>query len=198
MESDEKRRCWATVTECAKDGTVALGAVVVARRWGRTEGTGSGPRARLPASEGGDRGVMGGSPSARHSGAPVQGAWTGGHGYVRIDIVTADARPLVWLHGEVRTPPFSTAARLEAGYLLRLLQQGEVIGMPHSRPMPSIGRGCHELRIRDADHAWRIVYRIDSDAIVIAEVFSKKQQRTPSDVVSTCRDRLRRYDEAAK
>jgi len=25
---------------------------------------------------------------------------------------------VVWLHGEVRTPPFSAAARIEAGYLL--------------------------------------------------------------------------------
>lgn len=30
-------------------------------------------------------------------------------------------QPLAWLHGEIKTPPFSTAARLEAGYLLRLL-----------------------------------------------------------------------------
>ena len=28
-------------------------------------------------------------------------------------------KPLAWLHGEVRTPPFSKAARIEAGYLLR-------------------------------------------------------------------------------
>jgi len=26
-------------------------------------------------------------------------------------------KPLVWLHGEVQTPPFSKTARLEAGYL---------------------------------------------------------------------------------
>jgi len=39
---------------------------------------------------------------------------------------------LVWLHGEVRTPPFSEAARREAGLLLRRLQRGEYIGMPHA------------------------------------------------------------------
>ncbi len=58
-------------------------------------------------------------------------------------------KPLVWLHGEVKTPPFTSAARLEAGLLLRRLQQGESVGLPQSRPMPSIGLGCHELRIRD-------------------------------------------------
>jgi len=58
-------------------------------------------------------------------------------------------KPLVWLHGEVRTPPFSKAARLEAGLLLRSLQRGENLSLPQSRPMPSIGPRCHELRIID-------------------------------------------------
>jgi hypothetical protein len=48
-------------------------------------------------------------------------------------------KPLAWLHGEVKTPPFSKAARLEAGFLLRQLQRGELLSMPKSRPMPSIG-----------------------------------------------------------
>jgi phage-related protein len=77
-------------------------------------------------------------------------------------------KPLVWMHGEVKTPPFSKLARLQAGFLLRLLQRGEKVTMPHSRPMPSIGRRCHELRMSDEKVSWRIVYRIDTDAIVIA------------------------------
>ncbi len=83
-------------------------------------------------------------------------------------------KPLVWLKSEVKTPPFSLDARIEAETLLRRLQQGEMIGLPHSRPMPSIGRRCRELRITDKDVTWRIVYRIDSDAVIIGEVFSKK------------------------
>jgi phage-related protein len=67
--------------------------------------------------------------------------------------------------------------------------------MPGSRPMPSVGKRCHELRILDEDAAWRIVYRIDDDAIVIAEVFKKKTQATPNDVIEACQRRLRRYDE---
>lgn len=58
-------------------------------------------------------------------------------------------KPLVWLHGELKTPPFSAMARIEAGYLLRLLQKGEKLSLPHSRPMPGIGARCHELRIVD-------------------------------------------------
>lgn len=103
---------------------------------------------------------------------------------------------MVWLHGIVKTPPFSAAARLEAGYLLRLLQGGDKLSMPHSRPMPSIGPHCHELRITDSDKIWRIVYRIDSDAIVIAEVFRKKSMTTPKAVIDVCKSRLRLYDDA--
>lgn len=105
-------------------------------------------------------------------------------------------KPLVWLHGEIKTPPFSGKARIEAGFLLRRLQRGESLGMPHSRPMPSIGRRCHELRVVDAGAAWRIVYRIDEDAIVIAEVFAKKTAKTPDHVIAVCARRLKEYDHA--
>lgn len=107
-------------------------------------------------------------------------------------------KPLVWLHGEIRTPPFSSGARIEAGLLLRRLQRGEKLVLPHSRPMPAIGRRCHELRIQDEDATWRIVYRIDSDAIVILEVFSKKSQQTPKVVIDTSRERLRRYGQISR
>jgi phage-related protein len=107
-------------------------------------------------------------------------------------------KPLIWLHGEVKSPPFTQAGRLEAGFLLRRLQRGDSIGMPASRPMPSIGARCHELRINDASGNWRLVYRIDSDAIVIVEVFSKKTQATPKAVVDVCRRRLKEYDHAGQ
>jgi phage-related protein len=105
-------------------------------------------------------------------------------------------KPLVWLEGEIKTPPFSQAARVEAGYLLRKLQRRETLGMPHSRPMPSIGSRCHELRINDESATWRIVYRLDADAIVILEVFSKKSRATPKAIIDTCKKRLKDYDDA--
>lgn len=103
-------------------------------------------------------------------------------------------KPLVWLHGKVKTPPFSRAARLEAGFLLRALQRGDSIPMPQSRPMAIIGPRCHELRIVDEKANWRIVYRLDTDAIVILEVFEKKTAKTPRHVVETCRLRLKEYE----
>ena len=107
-------------------------------------------------------------------------------------------KPLVWLHGEVKTPPFTKDSRLEAGLLLRRLQKGEKIALPHSRPMPSIGARCHELRINDEDNIWRIMYRIDADAIVILEVFKKKSAKTPKRVLDVCKLRLKVYDRETK
>lgn len=103
-------------------------------------------------------------------------------------------KPLVWLKGEVKTPPFSTNARLEAGFLLRRLQEREILSMPVSRPMPSISASCHELRINDQDKTWRIIYRIDEDAIVIIEVFNKTTNETPKKIIKTCQKRLKQYD----
>ena len=104
-----------------------------------------------------------------------------------------DDRDVVWLQGEVKTPPFSREARREAGLLLRRLQRGESLGLPASRPMPNVGRRCHELRIVDEDANWRIICRLDPDAVVILEVFSKKTGQTPKHVIETCRNRLKRY-----
>jgi phage-related protein len=99
------------------------------------------------------------------------------------------------LHGEVKTPPFSPSARIEAGFLLRQLQEGENLGLPHSRSMPNIGAHCHELRIRDQDTTWRIIYRIDDDAIVIVEVFNKTTRTTQKSSIEVCQKRLTRYDQ---
>jgi phage-related protein len=112
--------------------------------------------------------------------------------------MTEHDKPLVWLKGEVKTPPFTKDARIETGTLLRRLQGGEVVGMPHSRPMPSIGLRCHELRIRDENHNWRIIYRIDPDAIIIVEVFAKKTARTPNTIIGRCRARLNAYDDVER
>lgn len=77
--------------------------------------------------------------------------------------------------------------------LLRRLQAGENIPLPHSRPMPVIGKNCHELRIQDVNTTWRIVYHIDAVAIVILEVFAKNTQQTPKSVLDTCKARLKLY-----
>ena len=103
-------------------------------------------------------------------------------------------KAVTWLHCEIKTPPFSEAARIEAGKLIRSIQLGKKLDMPDSRPMPVIGPHCHELRIEDENKIWRIIYRIDVDFIVIADVFSKKTQKTPVEVIKVSKLRLRMYN----
>ncbi len=112
--------------------------------------------------------------------------------------MSLDDKPLVWLHERVKSPPFGAAARIEAGKLFRRLQRGETLSLPHSRPMPSIGPRVHELRIVDVDRSWRILYRVDPDAIVIATAFAKQTEQTPKRVVRTCQSRFRSYDHASE
>jgi phage-related protein len=105
----------------------------------------------------------------------------------------SDGKPLVWLHGEVKTPHFSVSARIEAGVLLRLLQVGTDVSLPHSRPLPVIGSSCNELRIPDISHNWRLIYFIGQHHIVIHEVFDKKTQTLPKHVILACQKRLAHY-----
>lgn len=103
-------------------------------------------------------------------------------------------KSLVILSGEIKTPPVSRNARREIGFLIRKLQQGAMVEMPHSRRMPSIGRRCHELRVNDASQTWRVIYRIDPDAILVAALFSKKTSKTPKRAIDQARKLLREYD----
>ena len=88
-----------------------------------------------------------------------------------------------WLADEVTVPPLSEKAAL-----------GGLPPMPHSRPMPSAGLRCHELRVRDRGIDWRIVYHITEEAIVVLDVFRKKTRTTPRAIIDRCRKRLRRYE----
>jgi phage-related protein len=70
--------------------------------------------------------------------------------------------------------------------------------MPHSRPMPDIGKRCHELRIRDKNRIWRLVYRVDTDAILAVAIFSKTTKTTSKHDIDNCKEALKQYDRAAK
>jgi len=48
--------------------------------------------------------------------------------------------------------------------------------------------------VNDKGQTWRIIYRIDFDAIVILDVVAKKTARTPDRMIDTCKQRLRKYD----
>ncbi len=75
--------------------------------------------------------------------------------------------------------------------------RGERLALPHARAMPTVGRRCIELRVRDEDANWRIMLRVDEDAVVVVEVFEKKTRKTPKRVIEAAKARLKRYDEVA-
>ncbi|MGL4513503.1 MAG: type II toxin-antitoxin system RelE/ParE family toxin [Lacipirellulaceae bacterium] len=106
--------------------------------------------------------------------------------------------PLVWLNSEVKSPPFTPEGRQEAGMLLRLLQEGERLGMPQSEPLTGLCPSCGCLRVRDAGANWRIMYRIDSDAVVVMEVYAKKTAAIPKGVFDRCKRRIKEYDETLR
>ena len=64
--------------------------------------------------------------------------------------------------------------------------------------MPAIAARCHELRINDEGRTWRLVYRIDTDAILVLAVFAKKTEKTPDEIIRICQKRLKNYDDASR
>ena len=68
------------------------------------------------------------------------------------------------------------------------------MGMPQAEPLPDVGRRCGALRIRDAEHNWRIMYRIDSDAVLVLDVYPKKTRKIPDEVIERCKKQLKQYD----
>jgi len=104
-------------------------------------------------------------------------------------------KELIVLRGEIKTPPLSREARREAGFLLRMLQEGEALSMPHARSMPGIGPRCLELRVKEKGKTWRIVCRVDPDAVIVADLFEKKTRTTPARIMQECRKRLKHYDD---
>ena len=103
-------------------------------------------------------------------------------------------KTLIILSGEIKTPPVSQESRREIGFLIRKLQMGLRLEMPHSRPMPSIGRRCYEMRVNDAGQTWRVIYRTDPDAVLVVAMFSKKTSQTPKQVIDQAKRLLREYD----
>ena len=72
---------------------------------------------------------------------------------------------------------FPAGARRAAGYQLDLVQNGRE---PNDyKPMPSIGQGVQEIRIREAEGAFRVIYLAKfEDAVYVLHCFQKKTQKT--------------------
>jgi phage-related protein len=72
------------------------------------------------------------------------------------------------------------------------LLEGHVLSMPLSRPMPSIGPGVHELRLRDRAGIYRVVYVLAGAGLVaLLHAFVKKAQKTPQQNIEIAQRRLK-------
>jgi len=72
------------------------------------------------------------------------------------------------------------------------LQLGFRLGMPLSKPMPTIAPGAAELRIKDDTGAYRAFYYMKSDrGILIFHAFQKRAQKTPDAEIRLGRKRLK-------
>lgn len=86
--------------------------------------------------------------------------------------------PLKFLGGsqdDLRAMP--AAVRHALGVELMLVQFG---GMPSDfKPMPAVGAGAHEIRVRDVSGAFRVIYVARfADAVYVLHAFQKKTRKT--------------------
>lgn len=93
-------------------------------------------------------------------------------------------------HAEIQE--MSRMIRKRLGDLLRQLQQGHALTMPHSRPMPIVALGVEELRVKDeSGHCRAFVVRKTPRGILVLHVFSKKSRETPRGAIELARQRLK-------
>lgn len=86
---------------------------------------------------------------------------------------------------------FSKPVKMELGKYILQLQMGHRLTMPASRPMPSVGLGVSEIRIRDAAGIYRVFYYLKvKDKVLIFHAFTKKTQATPKDEINLGKSRL--------
>ena len=102
------------------------------------------------------------------------------------------------LHGELKKEleKFNIRLRDKTYDLMRIIADGERIGMPRSRPMPSIEKGVHELRLKDISGQYRFFYyvKLEND-ILFFHFFKKKEQKTSKKEIELARKRLKNMKE---
>ena len=90
---------------------------------------------------------------------------------------------------------FSVGARKELGEAIGKLQLGETLGMPLSRPMPSVASGVSELRIKDEAGEWRVFYVVNTEeAVYLFHAFAKKTQKTSDRDIKLGQRRLKEWE----
>jgi len=86
---------------------------------------------------------------------------------------------------------FSRSVKMELGKYIYQLQMGHKLSMPVSRPMPSVGLGASEIRVRDDAGIYRVFYCLKvKDKVLVFHAFTKKTQATPKDEIRLGKSRL--------
>lgn len=106
-------------------------------------------------------------------------------------------KPVVWLCDKPESPPLSSSAQDEAGWLIRQLQQGET-NLPESKKVKTTS--FFRIRFEDDEKntSWRIYYRVDEDAVIVIDICAKNTQQIPKHVMARLIKRLKAYDEGNK
>ena len=72
---------------------------------------------------------------------------------------------------------FPPSAKREAGYQIDQVQNG--LDTDDWKPMKEVGQGVKEIRVRDSDGAFRVIYVAKfADAVYVIHCFQKKTQKT--------------------
>jgi phage-related protein len=87
---------------------------------------------------------------------------------------------------------FPEDVRGELADAIARLEEGHMLSMPLSRPMPSIGKGVHELRFRDRSGVYRVIYFLAGQGMIhLLHGFMKKTQQTQEHNIEIARKRLK-------
>jgi phage-related protein len=88
---------------------------------------------------------------------------------------------------------FPTDVKKDILMFERELDKGVKLSMPLSRPMPSIGSGVHELRLKDKGNQYRVIYYFmnDNGHIYLIHAFNKKTQTTDKRNIDLAKRRIR-------
>ena len=85
---------------------------------------------------------------------------------------------------------FPETARRRAGYELYMVQVGREPA--DFKPLPSVGPGAYETRVRDDAGAFRVIYVAKfEDAVYVLHAFQKKTRRTSQADIELARARYK-------
>jgi phage-related protein len=90
---------------------------------------------------------------------------------------------------------FPEEVRGDLADALARLDEGHILSMPLSRPMPSIGKGAHELRFKDRTGIYRVIYvLVGAGTVYLLHAFMKKTNQTPQQNIELAKKRLKEID----